>query len=78
MMKENEIAACVRKALDGYFKDLDGEKPCAIYEMVVGCVEKPLLQVILDHAQGNQTRAAEILGLNRNTLRKKMKTHGIK
>jgi Fis family transcriptional regulator len=46
--------------------------------MVVGCVEKPLLQVILDHAQGNQTRAAEILGLNRNTLRKKMKTHGIK
>jgi len=44
----------------------------------VGCVEKPLLEVILDHAQGNQTRAAEILGLNRNTLRKKMKIHGIK
>jgi Fis family transcriptional regulator len=78
MINENEISICVRKALDGYFKDLDGEKPCAIYEMVVGCVEKPLLQVILDHAQGNQTRAAEILGLNRNTLRKKMKTHGIK
>ncbi|HUX65437.1 helix-turn-helix domain-containing protein [Sulfuricella sp.] len=78
MINENEISVCVRKALDGYFKDLDGEKPCAIYEMVVGCVEKPLLQVILDHAQGNQTRAAEILGLNRNTLRKKMKTHGIK
>ena len=78
MINENEISVCVRKALAGYFKDLDGEKPCAIYEMVVGCVEKPLLQVILDHAQGNQTRAAEILGLNRNTLRKKMKTHGIK
>jgi Fis family transcriptional regulator len=78
MINENEISVCVRKALDGYFKDLDGEKPSAIYEMVVGCVEKPLLQVILDHAQGNQTRAAEILGLNRNTLRKKMKTHGIK
>ena len=78
MINENEISVCVRKALDGYFKDLDGEKPSAIYEMVVNCVEKPLLQVILDHAQGNQTRAAEILGLNRNTLRKKMKTHGIK
>ena len=78
MIDENEISACVRKALDSYFKDLDGEKPSAIYEMVVGCVEKPLLEVILDHAQGNQTRAAEILGLNRNTLRKKMKTHGIK
>ena len=78
MINENEISACVRKALNGYFKDLEGEKPGAIYEMVVGCVEKPLLEVILDHAQGNQTRAAEILGLNRNTLRKKMKTHGIK
>ena len=78
MINENEISICVRKALDGYFKDLDGEKPCAIYDMVVGCVEKPLLRSILDHAQGNQTRAAEILGLNRNTLRKKMKTHGIK
>ena len=78
MINENEISAGVRKALDGYFKDLDGERPSAIYEMVVGCVEKPLLQVILDHAQGNQTRAAEILGLNRNTLRKKMKIHGIK
>jgi len=78
MINENEISVCVRQALDGYFKDLDGEKPCAIYDMVVGCVEKPLLRAILDHAQGNQTRAAEILGLNRNTLRKKMKAHGIK
>lgn len=78
MINENEISTCVRNALSNYFKDLDGEKPCAIYDMVVGCVEKPLLQVILDHAQGNQTRAAEILGLNRNTLRKKMKLHGIK
>ncbi len=78
MINENEISACVRNALGEYFKDLDGEKPCAIYDMVVGCVEKPLLQVILDHAHGNQTRAAEILGLNRNTLRKKMQIHGIK
>ncbi|HUW50339.1 MAG TPA: helix-turn-helix domain-containing protein [Sulfuricella sp.] len=78
MINENEIAVCVRKAMDQYFKNLDGEKPSAVYEMVVGCVEKPLLQVILDQAQGNQTRAAEILGLNRNTLRKKMKTHGLK
>ena len=78
MMKENEIAACVRQAMDEYFRNLDGEKPGAIYEMVVGCVEKPLLEVVLDQAQGNQTRAAEILGLNRNTLRKKMKTHGLK
>lgn len=78
MKRENEIAACVRKAMDDYFKHLDGEKPGAIYEMVVHCVEKPLLEMILNHAEGNQTRAAELLGLNRNTLRKKMKIHGIK
>lgn len=78
MINENEMAACVRKAMDQYFSDLDGEKPCAIYDMVVSCVEKPLLEVILGHAQGNQTRAAELLGINRNTLRKKMQTYGIK
>lgn len=78
MINENEMAACVRKAMDQYFSDLDGEKPCAIYDMVVSCVEKPLLEVILNHAQGNQTRAAELLGINRNTLRKKMQTYGIK
>jgi len=78
MINENEIATCVRKAMGQYFSDLDGETPCAIYEMVVSCVEKPLLEVILSHAQGNQTRAAELLGINRNTLRKKMQTYGIK
>jgi Fis family transcriptional regulator len=78
MINENEIATCVRKAMGQYFSDLDGEKPCAIYDMVVGCVEKPLLEVILTHAQGNQTKAAELLGINRNTLRKKMQIYGIK
>ncbi|HQR52106.1 MAG TPA: Fis family transcriptional regulator [Burkholderiales bacterium] len=77
-MKENEIERCIRRAIDGYFRDLDGEEPSAIYDMVIGCVEKPLLEIVLDKAQGNQTRAAEMLGLNRNTLRKKMKQHGFK
>jgi Fis family transcriptional regulator len=78
MMKENDIERCIRRAIDGYFRDLDGEEPSAIYDMVIGCVEKPLLEVVLDKAAGNQTRAAEMLGLNRNTLRKKMKQHGFK
>lgn len=78
MINDNEIAVCVRKAMTQYFADLDGETPCAVYEMVVGCVEKPLLEVILFQAEGNQTRAAEMLGINRNTLRKKMQLHGIK
>ncbi|HQZ46636.1 MAG TPA: helix-turn-helix domain-containing protein [Usitatibacteraceae bacterium] len=60
-----------------YFKDLDGEKTCGVYNMVVNCVEKPLLEVVMLQAQGNQTRAAELLGINRNTLRKKLQEHGI-
>lgn len=78
MMNETEMARVVRRAIDGYFKDLDGEKPCHVYDMVINCVEKPLLESVLHRVRGNQTHAAEMLGINRNTLRKKMKTHGIK
>lgn len=78
MMSESEMARVVRRAIDGYFKDLDGEKPCHVYDMVINCVEKPLLESVLHRVRGNQTHAAEMLGINRNTLRKKMKTHGIK
>lgn len=77
-INENDIAREVRKALKDYFRDLDGQPPCrGIYDMVIRCVEKPLLEIVLDHAGGNQTRAAELLGINRNTLRKKMQQHGI-
>ncbi len=79
MLNENEVARYVRKAMDDYFKDLDGEDPsCAVYDMVINCIEKPLIETVLSHAGGNQTRAAELLGLNRNTLRKKIQAHGIK
>lgn len=68
----NELADCVKKSLDEYFKHLDGQPPHAIYDMVLGCIEKPMLEYILNKVGGNQSKAAEILGLNRNTLRKKM------
>jgi Fis family transcriptional regulator, factor for inversion stimulation protein len=77
MKKENEISACVRKTVSDYFKHLDGEKPCAVYEAVLESMEKPLIEVVLNQAGGNQTKAADILGLNRNTLRKKMSQYGI-
>ena len=79
MLDENDIARYVRKAINEYFKDLDGEEPsCAIFEMVINCVEKPLIETVMHHASGNQTRAADLLGINRNTLRKKMLEYGIK
>jgi Fis family transcriptional regulator, factor for inversion stimulation protein len=75
--QDSELSACVRKMLKQYFKDLDGEEATDIYDMVVANVERPLLEVVMHHAQGNQTRAADLLGLNRNTLRKKLTQHGI-
>src|SRR5947209_1420179 len=75
--RDNELTLTVRKVMRQYFKDLDGEKCTGIYEMVVNAVEKPMLEVVMLQAQGNQTRAAELLGLNRNTLRKKLQLHGL-
>lgn len=72
MGRHNDISACVTGALEKYFRDLDGEMPCAIYDMVLRNVEKPMLEVVLQQAGGNQTLAAEMLGINRNTLRKKL------
>ena len=77
MIEETEVAACLRRALNRYFKDLDGEEPTEIYSMVLGAIEKPLLIYILARADGNQTRAADMLGINRNTLRKKLREHGL-
>jgi len=74
----SEIADCIRKSIDRYFTDLDGARPRAIYDMVIRNVEKPLLEAVLTQAEGNQTIAAQMLGINRNTLRKKMAQHKIK
>jgi Fis family transcriptional regulator, factor for inversion stimulation protein len=73
----NELADCVKRSLDEYFKHLDGQPPHAIYDMVLGCIEKPMLEYILNKVGGNQSKAAEILGLNRNTLRKKMAQYNL-
>jgi Fis family transcriptional regulator len=76
--RASEIAECVRKALEKYFKDLDGERPRAVHDMVLKNVEKPMIEVVLNHAEGNQTVAAKWLGINRNTLRKKIEHLKIK
>jgi Fis family transcriptional regulator len=78
MKQTSEIADCIRRSLERYFKDLDGAKPRAIYDMVLKNVERPMLELVLDRAEGNQTIASEMLGINRNTLRKKIQTLKIK
>lgn len=74
-MSKKNIEECVRTSLEGYFKDLHGTNPAGMYDMMVQVVEKPLLEVVMLHAEQNQSRAAEWLGLNRNTLRKKLVEH---
>ena len=78
MIKENEIACCVRKAVASYLKNLDGERPHPLHDMVIRSVEKPLIELVLKYAGDNQTRAADLLGITRNTLRSKMKQYRIK
>ena len=68
----NEIGRSVERSLDEYFRRLDGEPPHGIYDMVIAHVERALLSSILERSNGNQTQAAEMLGLNRNTLRAKL------
>ncbi|MDC0542941.1 Fis family transcriptional regulator [Methylophilaceae bacterium] len=75
-MKKN-LPDNIDTLLDQYFNDLDGDQPSAIYEMVINTVEKPLLLYIMNKTEGNQSKAAKMLGLNRNTLRKKLKQYNL-
>lgn len=69
------LSVQIELAIRQYFKELGEETPCNLYEVMLHQLEKPLLMVVLEQTRGNQTRTAEILGLNRGTLRKKLKTH---
>jgi Fis family transcriptional regulator, factor for inversion stimulation protein len=73
----NEICRSVERSLDEYFRKLDGETPHNVYDMVIAHVERALLSSVLARAQGNQTQAADMLGLNRNTLRTKLTKYKI-
>ena len=74
-MSKKDIEDCIRSTLEQYFKDLRGTEPHSVHAMVVGTVEKPLLEVVMKHAEGNQSKAADWLGINRNTLRRKLLDH---
>ena len=74
----NEIGKVVEKSLDEYFRKLDGETPHGIYDMVILNVERSLIAAVMARANGNQTEAAGMLGLNRNTLRTKLAKYDIR
>ena len=71
------IRESVAAAMDNYFKDLDGQKAVDVYQMVLAEVEEPLLKAVMQYTRKNQTKASNILGLNRGTLRKKLKQYGM-
>lgn len=73
----SDINDCVRRTLNRYFRDLDGQAPHAIYSMVLQCVEKPMLEVVMKQAGNNQTQAAEMLGISRGTLRRMLGEHDL-
>ncbi len=76
-MSKKQIEECVRNSLEGYFKDLRGAEPHSVYDMVMQAVEKPMLDVVMREAGGNQSKAAQWLGINRNTLRRKLQDHNL-
>jgi Fis family transcriptional regulator, factor for inversion stimulation protein len=75
MGNKKQIEECIRDGLETYFADLGGVEPTAMHAMMMSVVERPLLDVVMQHADHNQSRAAEWLGINRNTLRRKLVEH---
>ena len=79
VFKTNKKPLCkhTEDALETYFAALNGDRPGDLYDLVIGEVERPLFQAVMDYTQGNQSQAAGILGINRGTLRKKLRTYSI-
>ncbi len=75
--RRQPLRTSVQTALDLYFSDLDGHQADGVYDMVIGQVEHAMLESVMLHARGNQTRAADVLGINRSTLRKKLKAYDL-
>lgn len=75
--QEQSLRDCVTSTMDNYFRHLDGQDVTDVYDMVLQEIEAPLLEVVMKNTRQNQTRAAELLGLNRGTLRKKLKRYSL-
>ncbi len=76
-LRNKPLSKLTDDALRSYFASLNGHRPCDLYQLVMGEVEKPLFRAVLGYTGGNQSEAAEILGINRGTLRRKIKTYAL-
>ena len=72
------LAEHIKQVLQNYFKDLDGHEPAHLYQLVLQEIERPLLESVMEYTRGNQSKASIVLGLNRGTLRKKLKQYDVK
>jgi Fis family transcriptional regulator len=75
--KELPLRKHTERALNEYFASLNGHHPARLYDLVLREVEEPLFRTVLSYSEGNQSRAAGILGINRATLRKKLREFGL-
>jgi Fis family transcriptional regulator len=75
--RKQPLRSATLTALDNYFADLDGQKPGNLYDMMIAEVEQALFNAVLEHTNGNQSKASEMLGINRSTLRKKLRLYGL-
>jgi len=75
--EEKPLRACVEDAMQGYFKQLEGHPTNELYQLVLQEIEEPMLRSVLEYTKGNQSKASELLGINRGTLRKKLKMYGL-
>ena len=77
MTKSDPLVDCVTYSMNQYFDDLNGQEPNNLHNFFINEVEKPFLKVVMEKVKGNQSKAADILGINRNTLRKKLKSYDL-
>jgi Fis family transcriptional regulator, factor for inversion stimulation protein len=76
--RSKPLSSLTDECLNNYFANLNGHKPGDLYQLVIGEVEKPLFRAVLTYTKGNQSEAAEILGINRGTLRKKLRDYKLR
>ncbi len=76
-VQEQALRSSVEATMENYFRHLDGQSVTDVYDMVLQEVEAPLLEIVMKNTRQNQTKAAELLGLNRGTLRKKLKRYSL-